>query len=77
MKKIENLVDSYKKDDVPIFIKDLNIKGEDLIEIGFREKEIGIALNELLKIVHKNRDFNTKKLLQEIAKKAYNKYISL
>ena len=77
LKKIENLVDSYKKDDVPIFIKDLNIKGEDLIEIGFREKEIGIALNELLKIVHKNRDFNTKKLLQEIAKKAYNKYISL
>ena len=37
-------------------------------------KDIGIALNEILRIVHKNRLYNNKKLLQKKKKKAYNTY---
>lgn len=72
--RIEKLVNEFKESKMPVFIKDLRIKGEDLISIGFNGIEVGVALNELLKIVHKNSNLNTKKLLQDIAKKAYNIY---
>ncbi len=62
---------------IPIFIKDLKINGNDLIEIGFIGEEIGAALKNLQKIVHNNYKLNDKKLLQDIAKKAYNIYKSI
>ena len=71
---IKSYVDELDKDNCPIFLKDLKIDGNDLVKIGFLGQEIGIALGYLLKIVHKNRKYNNKKLLQEIAKKAYNTY---
>lgn len=72
--RIKKFVDEFKGSKMPVFIRDLKINGEDLMSIGFKGIEVGAALNELLKIVHKNSDLNTKKLLQDIAKKAYNIY---
>lgn len=72
--KIRKSLDEFKESNCPIFINDLKLNGNDMINIGFRGQEIGLALSYLLKIVHKNRDYNDKKLLQEIAKKAYNTY---
>ena len=72
--KLEECIKSLNEEDYPIFLRDLKVNGNDMMEIGFRGQEIGLALSNLLKIVYKNRDFNDKKLLQEIAKKAYNTY---
>lgn len=72
--KIRKALDELKESNCPIFINDLKVDGNDMINIGFRGQEIGLALSYLLKIVHKNRAYNDKKLLQEIAKKAYNTY---
>lgn len=73
-RKLEQCIRSLNEENYPIFIRDLKVNGNDLMAIGFKGQEIGVALNSLLKIVHKNKDFNDKKLLQEIAKKAYNTY---
>ena len=35
------------------------IDGNDIMECGFVGTEIGIVLSKLLKIVHKNRNYNT------------------
>ena len=72
--KIESTINGFRDENCPIFLKDLEINGNDMMYIGFNGPEIGVALNELLRIVHKNRLYNNKKLLQEIAKKAYNTY---
>ena len=72
--KIRKALNELKESNCPIFINDLKVDGNDMINIGFRGQEIGLALSCLLKIVHKNRAYNDKKLLQEIAKKAYNTY---
>ena len=71
---IKSYIDKFKLNNDPINLKDLDITGSDLIYIGFSGEEIGLALKYLLKIVHKNKKYNDKKLLQEIAKKAYNIY---
>ena len=72
--RIKSYVSELDRDKCPIFLKNLKIDGNDLAKIGFSGQEIGIALDYILKIVHKNRTYNDKKLLQEIAKKAYNTY---
>lgn len=71
---IREYVVELKSSHCPVFISDLKVDGNDMINIGFKGQEIGLALSELLKIVHKNRGYNDKKLLQEVAKKAYNTY---
>lgn len=73
-RKLAERIWSLNEEKSPIFLRDLKVDGKDMIAIGFSGQEIGVALNSLLKIVHKNKDFNDKKLLQEIAKKAYNTY---
>ena len=72
--KIDSTVNGFRDENCPIFLKDLKVDGNDMMFIGFNGQEIGVALSELLRIVHKNRAYNDKKLLQEIAKKAYNTY---
>ena len=74
IKRYESKLKEFEKHKIPIFIKDLDISGNDLSDIGFKGKEVGIALKNLQKIVYNNHDLNKKKLLQEIAKKAYNIY---
>lgn len=70
----EKIVKKFEIQKVPIFIKDLDIDGKDIMDIGFKNAEVGVALKNLQKIVHKVPKINQKKLLQEIAKKAYNIY---
>lgn len=47
----------------PVTLKDLCINGNDLFDIGYRGKEIGIKLNELLNEVHLNPNLNHKDIL--------------
>ena len=51
----------------PISLKDLEINGNDLIEIGYIGKEIGIMLNELLDIVIDNPSCNYRDYLLSVA----------
>jgi tRNA nucleotidyltransferase (CCA-adding enzyme) len=58
----------------PMTIKDLDINGYDLIELGIPPgKEIGIILNKLLDIVLDNPILNKKEVLIEKAGKLYKK----
>jgi len=43
---------------LPIGLKDLKINGNDLIELGYIGKEIGIKLNECLEMIIDNSDLN-------------------
>lgn len=53
----------------PLSVKDLDINGHDLMEIGVSEgKEIGIILNKLLNIILDNPDLNKKDILITKAK---------
>lgn len=53
----------------PLSVKDLDINGHDLMEIGVSEgKEIGIILNKLLNIILDNPDLNRKDILIAKAK---------
>ena len=72
--KLEKRVHYFEDTGVPIFTKDLNINGNDLISIGFKGLEVGYALKKLKELVHIEPKLNQKKLLQDIAKKAYNIY---
>lgn len=73
IKKILSTIYDYQRTFTPIFLSDLNITGNDLLQIGFKGEEIGISLNALLKIVHKNKEYNDKDKLISLAKKAYDR----
>jgi len=59
----------------PLTIKDLNINGNDIISLGYKEgREIGILLNYALELVLNNPELNNKEiLLQQIKSKQINK----
>lgn len=52
----------------PLRIKDLDINGNDLVELGLKGKEIGDMLNHLLSRVLEKPELNTKSRLIDIAK---------
>ena len=52
---------------LPISIKDLNINGYDLMELGYSGKDIGIVLNRLLDMVIEDESLNSKDKLIDIA----------
>ncbi|NMB28375.1 MAG: HD domain-containing protein [Tissierellia bacterium] len=56
----------------PLGVKDLDINGYDLMEIGIPQgKAIGIILNSLLECVLENPELNNKNILLEIAKNTH------
>ena len=55
-----NDVEATIKDGSAIRLSDLKIDGNDLMELGFKGKEIGYVLNELLKECFIRPDFNDK-----------------
>lgn len=59
----DHLQNSLRND--PLLVKDLAIKGEDLIALGFRGKEIGNMQNILLEIVWEAPQKNHKEILLE------------
>ena len=71
---IERKTYEFKASKTPIYLQELNISGSDLIEIGFVRDEVGLALKELLDIVHMDEKLNKKNILQHYAKIAYNSY---
>ena len=74
IKKIKTTVDKFKIENCPIFTSDLKVNGNDVMRCGFTGKEIGMVLENLQKIVHKNRTYNDKEKLETIIKKVYNNY---
>lgn len=66
-----NKCEQYKE---PIFINDLAIDGNDLKAIGYKGQEVGVALKNILKFVHRDKMINTKNNLIELAKNAYELY---
>lgn len=74
LKKTEDFVKECFDEKTPITIGDLDINGHDLMELGFKGEEIGVSLASLLKLVHKQKELNKKKILQEVASRAYNIY---
>jgi tRNA nucleotidyltransferase (CCA-adding enzyme) len=67
---IESLAKEVLDNKEPLFIKDLNIKGNDLIkELYIKNgKEIGLILNYLLEEVLKNPELNNKNTLLNLSK---------
>ena len=70
-KQIEEMERSFQEiveKQLPISLKDLDIKGKDLIEIGIEQgKRIGEILNYLLNQVLEYPEYNTKEKLLELA----------
>lgn len=69
---MRNLIDSFKVNNDPIFLSELAVTGDDMMKIGLKGQEIGIALYYLLKIVHKNKKYNKKETLINLVSKAQN-----
>ena len=67
------LLHKYKEDNTPIFIKDLEINGKDLMDIGFKGEEVGASLNAILNIIHERPELNENEILVNISKKVYKK----
>lgn len=71
IQEIEKLADYIISNKQPITRKDLNIDGFELQEIGFKGKEIGDQLNELLELVLDDPSLNRRYSLKLIAKQNY------
>lgn len=72
IKKIQEKLDVILKRKDCLFLKDLCVKGNDLTELGVEKgKQIGFILNELLDIVHRNPELNTKDYLCKWIKENY------
>lgn len=67
--EVKNIGDKVIKSNVPLNLKDLEINGNDLIEIGFAGDAIGKILNEILTLVLENKLENTKSELMNFARK--------
>ena len=62
-----NIIEEYKLKNIPIFLSDLDINGNDIKSMGFSGKQIGYILNILLNEVHKDESLNKKnKLIQKL-----------
>ncbi len=70
----EKKVKEFETHKIPIFIKDLDIDGSVIKDIGFIGEEVGAVLKNLQKIVYNNYRLNNRKVLKDIVEKAYNIY---
>ena len=60
-----------KKDGVPFSYKDLSITAVDLMDIGYKGKQIGKELESLFDFCILNPNQNKKEILLDIAKKEF------
>ncbi len=64
IERAENNIRETLQEKPPVSLKDLAVKGKDLIELGYKEgKEIGLILKELLNLVLDKPALNQKKIL--------------
>lgn len=68
-----DLLNKYKETNTPMFIKDLQINGKDLMDIGYKGEAVGASLNFILDIIHERPELNEKDILIKISKKVYKK----
>jgi len=65
--EIENILEDILLNKECFTIKDLAINGSDLIELGYKGKDVGIVLNRLLGMVINDPELNERKLLKKIS----------
>ncbi|CAM3011884.1 CCA tRNA nucleotidyltransferase [Hathewaya histolytica] len=75
LKVIENKLEVILKEEQCFKIKDLKIRGLDLINIGIEGKNIGIVLKKLLDLVIDDYSINYREKLLELAKKLKNELL--
>ena len=64
IERAENNIRETLQERPPVSLKDLAVKGKDLIKLGYKEgKEIGLVLKELLNLVLEKPALNQKKIL--------------
>jgi len=64
IERAENNIRETLQERPPVSLKDLNVNGKDLIELGYKEgKEIGQVLKKLLNLVLEKPTLNQKKIL--------------
>jgi tRNA nucleotidyltransferase (CCA-adding enzyme) len=64
IERAENNIRETLQERPPVSLKDLAVKGKDLIELGYKEgKEIRLVLKELLNLVLEKPAINQKKIL--------------
>lgn len=68
MFKISNNIKEIEKNKECYSLKELKINGKDLKNLGYKGKEIGVKLNEILDIVMKNPNINDKDTLIKLIK---------
>ncbi len=68
--KVEQVLSEH----IPFSVKNLDIDGYDLMEIGAKGKQIGEILNELLEMVSEDVGKNNNRQLKEYAIEIYSKY---
>lgn len=70
--RIEALYEIIKQKKHCLQLKDLNVTGKDLMEVGFKQgKMMGVILHQLLEIVLTDPEKNEKQILLQYAKKFY------
>lgn len=55
---VKSMCEKIISEKLPIGLKDLKINGNDLIELGYKGKEIGIKLNECLEMIIEDSELN-------------------
>jgi tRNA nucleotidyltransferase (CCA-adding enzyme) len=67
IERVENNIREILREKPPVSLKDLDVNGKDLFELGYKEgKDIGEALKKLLKIVIEKPELNKKKILVKL-----------
>ncbi|QUH20661.1 CCA tRNA nucleotidyltransferase [Alkaliphilus sp. B6464] len=65
--ELKNEVERILNEKQPLSIKDLEINGHDLIQLGIPQgKQVGTVLNELMEIILENSELNRRDILTEI-----------
>ena len=66
--RINKIIEEIEKNDECYLLKDLKINGKDLEKLGYKGKEIGIKLNQILDIVMKEPNLNDKDTILKLLK---------
>lgn len=67
--EVKTIGEKIIKSGSPLTLKDLEINGYDLIDLGFKDNNIGIILNDILSLVLENKLSNNKRELINYASK--------
>ena len=66
LSKLYDIINNIEHNNEPIFLKDLNIDGNDIKEYIKEKNKIGIYLKQLLFMVHNDKNLNSKQKLLDI-----------